>query len=154
MAAVVTERLRIGIIEGFFGQPWSWEDRADHADFLAAHGYTFYIYAPKSDPYLRKDWRTDWPETHWTALKALRKRCAQANVAFGIGLSPYGLAEEYTPRNAASLIQKVRRLDALEPDLLAILFDDMPTIDEHLATVQTDIRYAGGVMARKITSLS
>ena len=87
-----TERFQIGIIEGFFGQPWSWDDRADHADFLAARGYAFYIYAPKGDPYLRKAWQTDWPETHWTALKALRKRYAQAGVAFGI-LGPHLVAD-------------------------------------------------------------
>jgi len=133
------ERFQIGIIEGFFGQPWPWKDRHDYAGFLASCGYAFYIYAPKSDPHLRKAWKSDWPETDWNELKALRERYAKASVAFGIGLSPYGLVEEHTSANIHELREKVRRLNALEPDLLAILFDDMPTIDKHLAKIQTDI---------------
>ena len=33
------EHFQIGIIEGFFGRPWPWEDRHDYADFLASCGY-------------------------------------------------------------------------------------------------------------------
>ena len=133
------EHFQIGIIEGFFGRPWPWEDRHDYADFLASSGYAFYIYAPKSDPYLRKAWKSDWPETDWSALKALRARYARAGVAFGIGLSPYGLVGEHTSPNVHELREKVHRLNALEPDLLAILFDDMPVSAKHLAKIQTEI---------------
>ena len=46
-----------GVIEGFFGRSWDWPARHSCADFLRHHGYQFYIYAPKSDPYLRRRWR-------------------------------------------------------------------------------------------------
>ena len=52
---------QLGIIEGFFGREWQWEDRANYAEFLAQHHYDFYIYAPKSDKFLRTQWQQDWP---------------------------------------------------------------------------------------------
>ena len=33
----------LGIIEGFFGQPWSWEARTRLVSLLAPHGYSFYL---------------------------------------------------------------------------------------------------------------
>ena len=39
----------LGVIEGFFGQSWSWLARNHYAQWLPAHGYGFYIYAPKAE---------------------------------------------------------------------------------------------------------
>ena len=50
-------RIPVGVIEGFFGKPWSWDDRASYAGFLRELGFDFYIYAPKADRRLRKEWR-------------------------------------------------------------------------------------------------
>ena len=52
----------LGLIEGYYGGPWTWEERADQARFLKDHGYSFYLYAPKADPYLRRRWREDYPQ--------------------------------------------------------------------------------------------
>jgi len=62
----------LGLIEGFYGRPWSWEARAGYAPFLKTHGYRFYIYAPKADGYLRRNWRPDRPGEDWEALERLR----------------------------------------------------------------------------------
>ena len=51
----------LGIIEGFFGRPWSWAERADAVRFLRPHGFSFYLYAPKADPYLRRRWQEPHP---------------------------------------------------------------------------------------------
>ena len=47
----------LGLIEGYYGQPWTWEARAEQASFLKAHGYGFFMYAPKADAFLRRRWR-------------------------------------------------------------------------------------------------
>ena len=49
--------VELGIIEGFYGKPWTWAEREETIAFLAPHGYGFYLYAPKADPYLRRHWR-------------------------------------------------------------------------------------------------
>ena len=47
----------LGIIEGFFGRPWTWAERTDAVRFLGPRGYGFHIYSPKADPRLRRRWR-------------------------------------------------------------------------------------------------
>ena len=136
---VPSESFSFGVIEGFFGQPWSWQDRRDYAAFLHDHEFSFYIYAPKADDVLRKDWRQSWSKTDWKAIAELRGSYAEKNVKFGLGLSPYELQRGYTVDGARDLKAKIRELNALEPDILAILFDDIPYVSTELAGVQTTI---------------
>ena len=46
-----------GVIEGFYGHPWSHEQRLRLIDFLAARGMNTFVYSPKDDPLVRRDWR-------------------------------------------------------------------------------------------------
>jgi len=129
----------IGVIEGFFGKPWSWSAREAYAEFLAEQGYAFYILAPKDDAILRKRWRDDWSEGEWAALSMIRESYRKAGVLFGLGLSPWELYKDYDGTGKADLEAKVHRLDMLKPDILAILFDDMPGASDELASVQARI---------------
>jgi hypothetical protein len=114
----------LGLIEGFFGRPWSWAERGDAIRFLGPHGYRFYLYAAKSDAWLRRRWREPYPEAGLADLAALRERCRAEGVRFGIGLSPFEL--HLDPRGwLDALGAKLAQLGALKPDDLAILFDDM-----------------------------
>ena len=49
-----------GIIEGFYGPPWSHETRLDFIDFLAAHGGKTYVWAAKLEPRHRDLWADDF----------------------------------------------------------------------------------------------
>lgn len=113
----------LGIVEGFFGIPWSWEERRDTVSFLAPHGYRFYLYAPKADPYLRRRWQEPHPAADREALIGLRDHCRAAGVRFGIGLSPFELhlRDDWQVPLAARLAS----LAELGADDLALLFDDM-----------------------------
>ncbi|MCR8997980.1 protein O-GlcNAcase, partial [Brevibacillus laterosporus] len=46
-----------GLIEGFYGKPWSHEERIDMLRFISQHGFNAYFYAPKDDAILRDDWQ-------------------------------------------------------------------------------------------------
>ena len=74
----------LGIIEGFYGKPWTWEEREETVAWLARHGYKFYLYAPKADPYLRRRWQEPYPPSLADRLRSLAKKCAMAGVKFGI----------------------------------------------------------------------
>jgi hypothetical protein len=50
-----------GVVEGFYGTPWTHQDRVDILRFEGAHGMNVYYYAPKDDPYHRKLWRDAYP---------------------------------------------------------------------------------------------
>ncbi|MGD1100790.1 MAG: beta-N-acetylglucosaminidase domain-containing protein, partial [Terriglobia bacterium] len=50
-----------GVVEGFYGTPWTHQDRVDILRFEGAHSMNVYYYAPKGDPYHRKLWRDAYP---------------------------------------------------------------------------------------------
>lgn len=129
----------LGVIEGFFGVPWSWADRASYAEFLTGLGYGFYIYAPKDDRYLRQRWREVWPEATAERIGAIGGIYREKGLAFGIGLSPFELHLDNQAGNAAALHAKVRQLNEVGPDILCILFDDMRGITPDLAIQQARI---------------
>ncbi|HLA14484.1 MAG TPA: beta-N-acetylglucosaminidase domain-containing protein, partial [Gemmatimonadaceae bacterium] len=130
---------KLGVIEGFYGKPWTWEEREETIRFLAPHGFRFYIYAPKADPYLRRKWQEDHPAEIATRLSALSRACRGARVRFGAGISPF---EAYTDFNAAAqgaLARKLSFLDDIGIDDLAILFDDMRGDIPDLARLQVEM---------------
>jgi hypothetical protein len=129
----------LGVIEGFFGRTWSFEQREQYASFLAEQGYQFYIYAPKNDAYLRKAWQQDWPEDDAVKLQKLIHTYQQQGLDFGLGLSPFEIYLNYddTARNA--LQEKIKRLNKLGANTLCLLFDDMDGNVPQLAAKQIAI---------------
>src|SRR5919108_339103 len=95
----------LGIIEGFYGKPWTWAARAAAVDYLAPHGYRFYLYAPKADAYLRRRWQENHPPEVAARLRDLARHCRSLGVRFGIGLSPYELYLDFgASRRAAGAV--------------------------------------------------
>jgi hyaluronoglucosaminidase len=129
----------LGLIEGFFGRPWSWDARRDAVAALAPHGYRFYLYAPKADLFLRERWQEPHPEAEFTRIQAFASHCRAEGVRFGIGLSPFELHLRSEGGWQDALARKLAELDQLDPDDLAILFDDMRGDVPELATRQAAI---------------
>jgi hyaluronoglucosaminidase len=115
----------LGLIEGYYGKAWSWEERADNVAFLAPHGYRFYLYAPKADPWLRLRWSEPHPDREATEIERLAGRCRAQGVRFGVGLSPTSLHLDFGADAKRALAQKLAALDAFGAQDLAVLFDDM-----------------------------
>ena len=115
----------LGLIEGFFGRPWSWADRASAVRFLRPYGYGFYFYAPKADAWLRRRWQEPHPVAEMDALAEFRDVCRAQHVRFGIGLSPFELHLHPGRGWQEVLAAKLAQLAVLKPDDLALLFDDM-----------------------------
>jgi hypothetical protein len=131
--------VELGIVEGYYGRPWSWDARQETIACLAAHGFGFYLYAPKADPFLRKRWREDHPPEFADPLRRLAARCGQLGVRFGVGISPYELYLDFDGAARAALKRKLAGFDALGVKQLAILFDDMRGDVPDLADTQTRI---------------
>jgi hypothetical protein len=132
-------RVDLGTIEGFFGRPYSWTERTELMRFLKGHGFGFYIYAPKADRFLRRAWRDLHPADDTAALTAFAAACRAAGVTFGVGLSPFELHFDFTPKAKAALTRKLAALDAIGCEWLAILFDDMRGDLPDLARRQAEI---------------
>jgi hyaluronoglucosaminidase len=133
----------LGVIEGFFGASWSWQERAAYPAFLGAHGYSFYVYAPKDEPFLRKRWNEPFPTERLDHLRGLCASFKAEGLQFGVGLSPYEAYRAYGPEARTALRAKVEVLNSLHVDILCVLFDDMRGDLPNLA--ETQIRILGDI---------
>ncbi len=126
----------LGVIEGYYGLPWSWDMREEQASFLKGHGYASFIYAPKADKFLRKRWREDHPAEEADRLARMAAHCNAIGMGFGVGLSPYEAYRDFGAATKADLARKLAFFDAAGVTELAILFDDMKGDQADLAEVQ------------------
>lgn len=131
----------LGIIEGYYGRPWSWAARAETVTFLRPHGYGFYIYAPKFDAFLRERWSEEHPAEEFAELAKLSTHCRARGVRFGVGLSPLNIFRDFGASARTKLANKLAALDAVGLDDLALLFDDMRGDIPDLAARQADIAH-------------
>ena len=129
------KKINIGVVEGFFGPQWEAEKRKSYAQFLAAYGGEFYIYAPKEDAHLRKGWRGHWDQNFIDKIFNLKKEFSLHNISFGVGFSPFALGEKISLEDEKNLETKMSILKNLDIDLIGVFFDDMP-ITPNLAQIQ------------------
>ena len=61
-----------GVVEGFYGTPWSHEARLRQLEFYGRNKMNVYLYGPKDDPYhSTPNWRKPYPEREAAQLKDL-----------------------------------------------------------------------------------
>ena len=115
-----------GIVEGFYGTPWTHAARLAAITFLAPRGLNAYVYAPKDDAKHRAEWRVPYASRELAQFGELAAHAAAHDARFGFAISP-GLDIEYeSPSDRAVLFDKLRPLlDAGVPWFL-LLLDDIP----------------------------
>jgi hyaluronoglucosaminidase len=131
---------QLGVIEGFYGEQWSWGERSGYVGFLKQHGFGFYIYAPKADAFMRKKWREPLPAVIEEKLTRLAQQCRNTGIEFGVGFSPYEIYRGPFDLEAKRLLQA--RLDAFNRigvEKLGILMDDMKGDIPDLAKKQVEV---------------
>lgn len=129
----------LGLIEGFYGPLWSWEERDALVRILAAHDYRFWHYAPKADPGVRSEWQRPWPEEHARAMRTFAQRCRALGMRFGVGLTPLGLRADSPAADWRALAGRLAELDAIGIDELVLCFDDIRGDTPDLAAQQARI---------------
>ena len=117
-----------GVVEGFYGTPWTQENRIDMLDFCGSHGFNAYIYAPKDDPYHRAKWREPYPQNKLNELDELIRKAKSDNVKFIFAVSP-GLDLHYNEAEQSAMIAKLQAMYDLGVRDFAIFFDDIENKD-------------------------
>ncbi|WP_083459530.1 protein O-GlcNAcase [Jiangella muralis] len=136
-----------GTIEGFYGPPWSHADRLAHLEFAGRHKLNTYVYAPKDDPYHRKQWREPYPAAELDRIGELVAAAGRSHVRFVFSVSP-GLSMVYSdPAELDLLLAKFEQVRAVGVEDFALLFDDIPPDLEHEAD-RTAFGTAPGSSAR------
>lgn len=79
-----------GFIEGYYGIPWSNEDRKSLMEFGGQIKTTSYIFTPKEDPYHREQWDELYPEDELAEISEMAKVGKQNKTEFVWTISPLG----------------------------------------------------------------
>ena len=111
----------LGIIEGFYGDPYSHVARLGIIDTIAEWGWNTYVWAAKLEPRHREEW--DMPFTSEELEQFAELSARQANVNFVIGL---------TPGSGATNEQVIEKLQpAIDSGAAAVVlcFDDLPVLN-------------------------
>ena len=115
-----------GVIEGFYGQPWSQAERFELFEWLRRFGLNTYLYAPKDDLKHRSHWRERYSANEAARLRALIRNCRKQKIRFIYALSP-GLDIRYSDKSELDVLKKkFTQLMALGCRDFALLFDDIP----------------------------
>jgi hyaluronoglucosaminidase len=112
-----------GVIEGFYGPPWSWDARLEVAAWCAARGMTDYVYAPKHDPKHRDRWRDPYDTAE---LAGFERFATAGSLRLGFAISP-GLSMDYDDgTDRAALAAKVDQVTGVGAGLVVLALDDIP----------------------------
>ncbi|XP_017003679.2 protein O-GlcNAcase [Drosophila takahashii] len=117
-----------GVIEGFYGRPWTTEQRKDLFRKLKSMGMgssPSYMYAPKDDYKHRAYWRELYTVEEADHLSSLIAAAKEAGITFYYALSP-GLDMTYSsPKEIATLKRKLDQVSHFGCEAYALLFDDI-----------------------------
>jgi hyaluronoglucosaminidase len=122
-----------GVIEGYYGPPYTHADRLWWIEKLGRWGMNLYVYAPKDDALQRAEWRTPYGEDALAVFAELVRAGEKAGVAFGFSVSP-GLSMVYSDAEDRRLLaSKCLAFRALGARFLALSLDDVPSRLTHEA---------------------
>ncbi|XP_067618592.1 protein O-GlcNAcase [Eurosta solidaginis] len=124
-----------GVIEGFYGRPWTTEQRKDLFRKLKKWGMDSYVYAPKDDYKHRAYWRELYTVEEADHLTSLITAAREHDVMFYYALSP-GLDMTYSSqKEIQTLKRKLDQVSQFGCEAFALLFDD---IDLELSKVDKE----------------
>jgi hyaluronoglucosaminidase len=99
-----------GAVEGFYGRPWSHQERMDQLAFYGDVKLNTYVYAPKDDPYHRELWRLPYPPDKLGQVQELIRQAGAHHVKFTFALSPGNTICYSDPADWSALVAKMQAM--------------------------------------------
>lgn len=114
-----------GVVEGFYGTPWSHQVRMSLIDFYGKFKMNTYLYGPKDDPYHScPNWRLPYPEKEAQNIRELVQACKRNRVDFVWAIHP-GQDIKWNEEDYQNLVNKFNWMYDLGVRDFAIFFDDI-----------------------------
>jgi hyaluronoglucosaminidase len=120
-----------GIVEGYYGTPWTFEERTAMLRFMQDHRLNTYLYAPKSDPYHRERWSDPYPLELQQEFRRLLKDAKKRHIEMYYTISPGYIKEgvyafDYTNESDFErLFAKIDHMHDLGFHQFGLLLDDI-----------------------------
>ncbi|MGI5352431.1 beta-N-acetylglucosaminidase domain-containing protein [Streptomyces sp. CA-250714] len=121
-----------GTTEGFYGQPWTQQERLSQLDFLGRTKQNRYLYAPGDDPYRQASrWRDPYPAAQRADFRELAERAKRNHITLGWAVSPgQGLCFS-SPDDRKALLRKLDAMRALGVRAFQLRFEDVSYSEWH-----------------------
>lgn len=114
-----------GAVEGFYGTPWSHENRLSVIKFFGKHKPNTYIYGPKDDPYHSSpNWRKPYPLAEAARIRELAAVSAANQVDFVWAIHP-GKDIKWNNADFHAVMEKFESMYGLGVRSFAVFFDDI-----------------------------
>lgn len=113
-----------GVLEGGY-DVWQRENRSNILDWMGRYKMNYFIYAPKEDPYFRRQWRKPFPPEIIEEFRDYIAICNKHNIIFAFSLSPALNMEYSNPAEFKTLLAKYRQIQDLGVNNFGIFFDDV-----------------------------
>jgi hyaluronoglucosaminidase len=116
-----------GSVEGFYGQPWSFEARKSQFRFYGDWKMNTYIYGPKDDPYhgFSTQWRDPYPELEARRIAELVQVAKENKVNFVWAVHPGRDISWKDDSDIKACVAKFEKMYALGVRSFAVFFDDI-----------------------------
>ncbi|MCM1310079.1 MAG: beta-N-acetylglucosaminidase domain-containing protein [Bacteroides sp.] len=111
-----------GVIEGYYGNPWSHEDCLDMYKFFDLNKMNTFIYGPKNDAYHKAKWAEEYPADQAAALSELAREGLKHKVHFTWAMHPGNAIEG---ENMTKALAKFEKMYDLGIRRFAVFFDDI-----------------------------
>nr|XP_047911739.1 protein O-GlcNAcase-like isoform X4 [Anser cygnoides] len=118
-------RFLCGVVEGFYGRPWSMEERRLLFRWLERRGLNCYMYAPKDELKHRLLWREPYTEHEAAQMQSLIEAAQEHGVEFIFAISAGQDMVFSSAGDRLLLQQKLRQVAAMGCRAFALLFDDI-----------------------------
>ena len=114
-----------GVVEGFYGTPWSHQARLSQLKFYGKNKMNTYIYGPKDDPYhSAPNWRLPYPDKEAAQLQELVVVANENEVDFVWAIHP-GQDIKWNQEDRDLLLSKFEKMYQLGVRSFAVFFDDI-----------------------------
>ncbi|KAK5848543.1 hypothetical protein PBY51_006148 [Eleginops maclovinus] len=114
-----------GVVEGFYGRPWTMDQRKVLFQWMQSWGLNTYLYGPKDDLKHRLLWREVYSHEEEGQLRTLIKEAQSRGLKFVYALSPGQDIVFSSSSDLTLLKRKLRQVSDLGCQAFAILFDDI-----------------------------
>ena len=115
-----------GVIEGFYGTPWSHEQRLRGLAHFSDFGFNRYLLAPKDDPWHRYDWRSALSEDFLSRVSDLIAQGRKNAITVAVAISP-GLTVEYSDaKDVQAIMVRFKQLHSIGVREFGLFLDDIP----------------------------
>ena len=117
----VSER---GLVEGYYGNPYSESDRMDLFKFFGRQKMNVYIYGPKDDVYHKQLWREPYPAEQGKKIAEYAAAAKASKVDFIWAIHP-GVDIKWNNADSVNIVNKLKLMYDLGIRTFAVFFDDI-----------------------------